>query len=314
MSTSTVVLLTSRYMLYTVSLSLDISFLIIDRMILFSLFSSSSAFIRRHCTQYLMLVCVVLSYCACTVLCTTSLQAQTVLTLDDAVLVGGQSVGIPLRISFPAGTFPARIDSLRVRLTFSSAKISIDSVRGTTTSLIQCPRAGFRTSFAVPDSAVADIICTSVASISSTTSGSTVLVTLFVRGLASLDTLALARIVPHAVIVNGQALANVQGRPAIITVRSVPIGIFPVDALGQNYPNEVIQNTVFPYSIADPTSVRFKMYDTRGKLVYDFPPIFRNRGRFEFVFSAPFDMASGIYFMQMQTSRGIYVKSFMVGR
>ncbi len=253
--------------------------------------------------------------CACTVHVSAQTPAPPLLALPDIELRAGNSALLELQLTVPAGVLPARIDSLRVRCSFTPSLVGLDSLRSNTSATLHCARPTLRTAIISSDSAVAEFTCSSLATIQSTTQPTaTVLTSIFVRGLASRDSVAIGRIVPQAIFINGRAVANLRVRVAQVTVRGTPIEVFPVDGLGQNYPNAVVNQTVFPYSIADPTTVNFKVFDARGKMIYDFPAFQRARGRYEFPFIAPYDMASGMYFMQMTTTRGSFVKSFSVRR
>jgi hypothetical protein len=256
---------------------------------------------------------VILCACAMTVSAQTADTPQ--LSLADLELRAGSEFLLEWQFTAPIGAVPVRIDSMRVRFSFTPARLAIDSLRSNTIATLHCARPTLRITLINADSAVAEFTCSSLATLQVTTRATaTILTSMFLRALASRDSLAVARIIPQSMFINGQPVSNIRVRPAQITVRGTPIEAFPVDALGQNYSNPVVYQTLFPYSIADPTAVHFKVFDARGKLVYDFPAIQRARGRYEFSFIAPYDMASGMYFMRMTTTRGSFVKSFVVRR
>lgn len=81
--------------------------------------------------------------------------------------------------------------------------------------------------------------------------------------------------------------------------------------LEQNYPNPFNSQTVVRFNIPNAGSVRFAIYDTRGRQVFSSTNSYFQPGGYEISWKADPNLASGVYFYSIQFSRKILSRKFI---
>jgi hypothetical protein len=240
-------------------------------------------------------------------------SSQVLVLLRDTTVQRGSLARVDVRVSSLAG-LPRSLDSVRLVVRYSPSVLVVESIRGgLPTTLFNCPAPQTDSLFENLNLGFFRILCTSLKPPPANPSDTATLVSLTFLTLAARDSVALVSV--DSLIVNGSSLP-IMVRPARITVIGGPIvfGQFR-DALGQNYPNPAgFTSTAFPYTIAETSDVRFAVFSAIGQMVYEFPIVRRQQGRFILQFLPPPSLSNGLYSLRMTTAKGAYTVSFQIVR
>jgi hypothetical protein len=244
-------------------------------------------------------------------------SAQVQVVLRDTTVERGALARVDVRLtSLATLSLPRRIDSMRVVLRYTTGVLLRQSVQsGFATTLFNCPSPVVDSQFVSFNLGFLRISCSSLKMLplSMSMRDTTNLFSINFLTLAAQDSVATVSV--DSLIVNGRP-ETITVRPARITVTGGPIVVPKFnDVLGQNFPNPVTAaGTTFPYTIAESGDVQFAIFSILGEMVYEFPGVRRQQGRFALSFVPPRSLASMFYNLRMTTARGIQTIPFQIVR
>jgi hypothetical protein len=238
-------------------------------------------------------------------------HAQITPLLRDTQVQRGQSLTVPVQALVPVSVFDrfARLDSVRLMMSFTPAQLTIQSVTGGGAQFMQCPAPRIDSTFQSKTRGTLIIRCDAL---QRTTGDTTTFCTLTFGTLVSND--SLARISLDSVVINGVGVAVAPRIATILVQDTVRISEVFTESLGQNFPNANEFFTTFPYTISTPTSVSFTLFTPLGQQIGDAQTLRRSRGAYTFVLAFDATWTSGTYYLRMQTDNGVYWRRFMILR
>ncbi|TAL67341.1 MAG: hypothetical protein EPN82_15330 [Bacteroidetes bacterium] len=249
--------------------------------------------------------------------------SQSFVSVPDTIIPRGDvySITISGKIEHP------EVKSVRIRFQYNARVINIKNASGSDNFIMKCNTVKLINSdLNNLEQATIDISCDSI---SSTLTG--VFCILDIEGLAGPD--SITKLKPLAVYENEEPDLLALSYDGEIKVPGIPIYQRFPESLSQNFPNPFSGYTIFPISIEKSTKVNFKVYSNNGSEVFISSESWKNselykitgsidikvnwfedileKGNYMFHFIPDAELASGSYFMVMQTDNGIYNIRFL---
>jgi hypothetical protein len=249
--------------------------------------------------------------------------AQSYVSVPDTVIPRGEIYNIPV-----SGIFnQSDITSLKITFQFNARVIDVKSATGADSYIMKCSTPWLsELTFSGSDTAYVDISCDSVSSI---TNG--IICSIDVEGLAGPD--SITTLVPIKVFINGIQVELPTFKAGQLRVPGSTVYQQYPEGLGQNYPNPFSGYTFFPISIENATKIDFKIFTNYGQEVFtdldnsESLMLFKEtgsgfekinikddvleKGNYRLTFIPEAELASGSYFMVMQSDNGVYNKRFL---
>jgi hypothetical protein len=240
-------------------------------------------------------------------------QLQVTAQLADTSVQRGTVVRLPIRVAFRQA--PAQLESLRFTLRFAPSALAVQRAIGGGGNVMQCALPQVENQFVNLSVGAVRVSCATLSTLPTAQDAPVTLAVVELLTLAGPD--AVTSVSIDSVVVNGRFVPFfTPPRPAQITLQGAPLvaGQF-ADGIGQNYPNPVpVSGATFPYTVAETGNVTFELITSQGVVVREYPPEFRRQGRYLWNYRPEGNLPSGLYVLRMTTTRGVYLRGFVVAR